>query len=97
MRISIYRQQDKYALAIRFINNMIPNIEDDIYPTILRKLAVKNNGLILLTGAIGSGKSTTLATMVNYRAKYAPCHIITLEDPIEYIFLLPKVLSTKES
>lgn len=92
LRISIYRQQDKYALAIRFINNMIPNIEDDIYPTILRKLAVKNNGLILLTGATGSGKSTTLATMVNYRAKYAPCHIITLEDPIEYIFSSTKSL-----
>ncbi|TCS79347.1 type IV pilus twitching motility protein PilT [Pectinatus cerevisiiphilus] len=92
LRISIYRQSNQYAFAIRFINKEIPSIDDGIYPEIIKKLVLKHSGLILLTGPAGSGKSTTLSAMLAYRAEHSPCHIITLEDPIEYIFSSTKSL-----
>lgn len=85
LRLSIYRESGRNAVAIRFINQTIPTL-DDIYPAVIKKLVLRQNGLILVTGPSGSGKSTTLASMLSYRAETSPCHIITLEDPIEYIF-----------
>ncbi len=92
LRISIYRQSKQIAVAVRIISNNIRSIENKEYPNILKQLALKDNGLILLTGPSGSGKSTTLAAMLSYRAEAQPCHIITLEDPIEYLFESQKSL-----
>lgn len=86
LRISIYKQQRQLAFAVRLICQTIKSIEDQEYPEILKKLILKKSGLILVTGPSGSGKSTTLSAMLSYRAQYRPCHIVTLEDPIEYIF-----------
>lgn len=85
LRISIYQQNNQIALALRLISNNIPDLTLNEYPGILQTLALKNSGLILLTGPSGCGKSTTLAAMIKYRLQKNPCHVITLEDPIEYI------------
>ena len=85
LRISIYRQKNQLAFALRLISNTIPELTAKQYPAILQTLALKNSGLILLTGPSGCGKSTTLAAMIKYRLQKNPCHVITLEDPIEYI------------
>lgn len=86
LRISVYRQSKQIAMAVRIISNNIRSIDDKEYPHILKQFALKDNGLILITGPSGSGKSTTLAAMLSYRAESQPCHVITLEDPIEYLF-----------
>ncbi|WP_196594288.1 type IV pilus twitching motility protein PilT [Pectinatus sottacetonis] len=93
LRISIYKQNNETALAVRLIKPNINSLENDsAYPDILKILVKKTNGLILITGPSGAGKSTTLASMIKYRAEYSPCHIITLEDPIEYLLTSQKSL-----
>lgn len=84
-RINAYRQQNHIAIAIRMIESQIPSIESLGMPNILYTLADKPQGLILVTGPTGSGKSTTLASMIDYINSTTSKHIITLEDPIEYV------------
>jgi len=84
-RINAYRQRGSYAMALRAIPMEIPDIEDLYLPEILRTLANKRRGIILVTGPTGSGKSTTLAAMINHINKTRKEHIVTLEDPIEYL------------
>ncbi|SMB94954.1 twitching motility protein PilT [Desulfonispora thiosulfatigenes DSM 11270] len=84
-RINIYRQRGSYSLAIRTVALNIPSIDDLGFPPILKELAMKQRGLILVTGPTGSGKSTTLASMIDYINTKRSCHILTLEDPIEYL------------
>lgn len=85
-RVNIYRQQGKLATAIRLLNHHIPRLEELGLPPILQTLAEEPRGLILVTGPTGSGKSTTLAAMIeNINCKRAE-HILTVEDPIEYIY-----------
>ncbi|MFJ7971186.1 type IV pilus twitching motility protein PilT [Psychrobacillus sp. NPDC096389] len=84
-RINAYHQQNNIAIAIRMIESKIPSIEDLGMPNILYTLADKPQGLILVTGPTGSGKSTTLASMIDYINSTTSKHIITLEDPIEYV------------
>jgi len=79
-RINAYHQQNNIAIAIRMIESKIPSIEDLGMPNVLYTL-----GLILVTGPTGSGKSTTLASMIDYINSTTSKHIITLEDPIEYV------------
>jgi len=84
-RVNAFRQKGTVSLVIRLIKFDIPSIEDLILPPILKDLILKPRGMILVTGATGSGKSTTLASMIDYRNRTMPGHIITLEDPIEYV------------
>lgn len=84
-RVNVYRQRDLPAVAMRLLRNDIPTIEDLRLPLILKDLAMAPRGLVLVTGPTGSGKSTTLAAMIDYININKAHHIITLEDPIEYI------------
>lgn len=84
-RINTYYQRACLALAVRIIPTRIPTIEELELPNILKKIAEKPQGLVLVTGPTGSGKSTTLAAMIQYMNETMRRHIITLEDPIEYL------------
>lgn len=83
-RVNVLRQRQFPALVIRRIVSHIPSVEDLRLPKILERLALEKRGLVLVTGITGSGKSTTLASMVDYRNRLLEGHIITIEDPIEY-------------
>lgn len=84
-RVNAYKQRGSYALAIRVVSINPPTLDELGFPDSLKELAMKPRGLILVTGPTGSGKSTTLAAMVSYINQNRSCHIITLEDPIEYL------------
>ncbi|SHH30449.1 twitching motility protein PilT [Caloranaerobacter azorensis DSM 13643] len=84
-RVNIYKQRGTYGMAIRAVSLRIPTIEELGLPEIVRELSRKQRGLILVTGPTGSGKSTTLASMIDCINKERSCHILTLEDPIEYL------------
>lgn len=83
-RVNAYYQRGQMALAIRPIPNRIPTFEELELPPVLKTFMDKPRGLVLVTGPTGSGKSTTLAAMINYVNQTAHKHIITLEDPIEF-------------
>ncbi|MBN1764969.1 MAG: PilT/PilU family type 4a pilus ATPase, partial [Sedimentisphaerales bacterium] len=85
-RINFYQQRGCLALAARLIYEQIPDFQKLKLPDIVRQLAARPLGLVLITGPIGSGKSTTVAAMVNYINQTRKCHIICIEDPIEYIY-----------
>jgi twitching motility protein PilT len=84
-RAHVYLQRLGRAAAFRLFPRSPPTLEQLGLPPILRQIAVCPHGLVLVTGACGSGKSSTLAAMINYRNRLAPCHILTLEDPIEFV------------
>lgn len=84
-RINVYKQRGTYGMAIRVVPLRIPTIEELGLPAIVKELSRKQRGLILVTGPTGSGKSTTLASMLDCINKERSCHILTLEDPIEYL------------
>ena len=85
-RVNIYRQRGTYAFAFRALKNKIPKIEDLNLPLKLKEIALEPRGLVLVTGPTGSGKSTTLASMIDYRNENSQDVIITIEDPVEYIY-----------
>ena len=85
-RVNIFRQQKKMAATIRLLNTKIPSLEELKMPTILYEMAQKPRGLVLVTGPTGSGKSTTLAAMIEYVNRTLDRHVITIEDPIEYMY-----------
>ncbi|MET0540300.1 MAG: PilT/PilU family type 4a pilus ATPase [Variovorax sp.] len=85
-RISAMRQRGTYAVVVRHIASVIPTFEDLNLPDILKTLIMEKRGLILMVGATGAGKSTTLASMLDYRNENAAGHILTVEEPIEYTF-----------
>lgn len=84
-RVNIYKQRNSVAIAIRLIPMEIPKLSTLGIPESVIKLAEKNRGLVLVTGPTGAGKSTTLASIINLINETKNCHIITLEDPIEYL------------
>jgi twitching motility protein PilU len=84
-RVNIFRQRNEVGLVIRNIKTDIPKIEQLGLPPILTKLIMQKRGLILFVGATGSGKSTSLAALIDYRNTNSTGHIITIEDPIEYV------------
>src|SRR5690606_401767 len=84
-RVNVFYQRNSIALAIRIIATTIPSLSELGMPKLLEKLAMKQKGLILITGLTGSGKSTTLAAMLDYMNETSAKHIVTLEDPIEYL------------
>ncbi|SDB95660.1 twitching motility protein PilT [Pelagirhabdus alkalitolerans] len=84
-RVNAYRQRGSYAMALRTIPIHIPSMDELHLPDVMHQLVNKRRGLILVTGPTGSGKSTTLASLINYINETRTEHIITLEDPIEYL------------
>lgn len=85
-RISAMRQRGTYAVVIRYIPLTIPLLDTLNLPSHLAELAMEKLGLVLMVGSTGSGKSTTLASMLDYRNERVTGHILTVEDPIEYLF-----------
>ena len=85
-RISAMRQRGQYAAVIRFISPDIPKLESLNLPPVLERLVMEKRGLILMVGATGAGKSTTLAAMLDHRNERVSGHILTVENPIEYMF-----------
>lgn len=83
-RVNILKQRQNTGLVIRRVETVIPSVNDLRLPPLLEKLSMEKRGLILLTGMTGSGKSTTLASMLDYRNTHKSGHILTIEDPIEY-------------
>lgn len=93
VRVNVFRQRGTISIAARYVNPVIPSFEDLLLPgDILRRICTNESGLVIVAGATGSGKSTTLAAMVDYINAHRRCHILTLEDPIEYIFTDKKSL-----
>ncbi len=85
-RISAMRQRGSYAVVIRYIATDIPLLETLNVPPVLSDLIMEKRGLILMVGATGAGKSTTLAAMIDQRNMKVPGHILTVEDPVEFLF-----------
>ncbi|MET0226003.1 MAG: PilT/PilU family type 4a pilus ATPase [Dokdonella sp.] len=84
-RVNVYRQRGEVALAIRYIPTEIPSIQSLRLPGMLQSLIMLPRGLILVVGSTGSGKSTTLASMLDHRNQTRGGHILTIEDPVEYL------------
>ena len=84
-RVSAFIQQGLTGCVIRTINSTIPTIEDLELPAVLKDIVMTKRGLVIVVGATGSGKSTTLASMVGYRNEKTRGHIVTIEDPVEYV------------
>lgn len=91
-RITIFRQQNKWSIAIRLLNDHIPGIKELGLPDVVEEFATYGEGLVLVTGVTGSGKSTTLAAIIGLINATLPEHIVTLEDPIEYIHIPNKCI-----
>jgi twitching motility protein PilU len=85
-RINVFRQRGDVAIVARYIKARIGNAEELHLPEILKELIMEKRGLVLVVGATGSGKSTTLASMIEHRSNTTGGHILTIEEPIEYIF-----------
>jgi len=86
-RISAMRQRGTYAVVVRYIANIIPSFDDLNLPDVLKSLIMDKRGLILMVGATGAGKTTTLASMIDYRNENASGHILTVEEPIEFTYV----------
>ena len=84
-RVSAFVQQGKVGIVFRVIADHIPSTEELGLPSLINELAMTKRGIVMVVGATGSGKSTTLAAMVGYRNEHSQGHIITIEDPIEYV------------
>ena len=84
-RVNFYKDKGSYAAAFRFITSEAPTLEDMNMPPIVTEIAQKPRGLVLVTGPTGSGKSTTLAAMIDYINRTRAEHILTIEDPIEFV------------
>lgn len=84
-RVNVFSQRGNYSIVLRKLNTVIPTLETLHFPDIFKQIAAEKTGLILVTGATGSGKTTTLAAVLNEINKSRPVHIVTLEDPVEYV------------
>ncbi|EDY87177.1 type II secretion system protein [gamma proteobacterium HTCC5015] len=85
-RVNIYMQRGEVSMVIRYIKSRIPSVEELNLPEVLKELILAKKGLILMVGATGSGKSTTLAAMIDHRNSAVAGHILTVEDPIEFVY-----------
>jgi len=96
-RINIFRQRGLISLAARHVSSHVPAFETLNLPLVLEKIADNNYGLVLVVGPTGCGKTTTIAAMIDYINRTHSCHIITIEDPIEYLFKDKKaIISQRE-
>jgi twitching motility protein PilU len=85
-RVNCFWQKGSAGLVVRYVTATIPKMADLLLPPVLSTLIMEKRGLILVVGATGSGKSTTLASMIDFRNEAGPGHILTMEDPVEYVF-----------
>ena len=85
-RINLFRQRGTAGIAIRAVNTNIPSFEDLHLPEAVKKMAKERRGLMIITGTTGSGKSTTIAALIEHMNSHRTDNIITVEDPIEYIY-----------
>jgi len=85
-RVNVYNQRGEVALVVRLIKSDVPTFEQLGLPAICVRLAMLKRGLVLFVGSAGSGKSTSLAATIRYRSEHADGHILTIEDPIEFLF-----------
>jgi twitching motility protein PilT len=85
-RMNVFRQRGMISLAARRVNTVVPPFEELHLPPVLAKICQSQQGLVLVVGPTGCGKTTTIASMINYINCTRSCHIITVEDPIEYLF-----------
>jgi len=84
-RVNVFMQQQRVGMVLRTITTKIPDLEEMGLPPVLKDVVMTKRGLVILVGGTGSGKSTTLAAMIGYRNKNSYGHIITIEDPVEYV------------
>ena len=84
-RVNVFAQRGNYSVVCRQLNATIPTLDQLKFPEIFKDIPKEKTGLVLVTGATGSGKSTTLAAILNEINRYKPVHIVTLEDPVEYV------------
>lgn len=94
-RVNIHRQRDSVGIVIRHIKTEIPTLEELRLPADLKEIIMRKRGLVLVTGATGSGKSTSLASMLDYRNDHSSGHVVTVEDPIEFIHPNKKSIFTQ--
>ena len=85
-RVNVFRQRGAVAMVVRHIKVNIPTVEELRLPTILKEIVMEKRGLIMVVGSTGSGKSSTLASMINHRNQSKSGHILTIEDPIEFMY-----------
>ncbi|MBN1795596.1 MAG: PilT/PilU family type 4a pilus ATPase [Sedimentisphaerales bacterium] len=85
-RINIFRQRGAISMAARRVESRVPQFEELHLPKTLEKIADRGQGLVLVVGPTGSGKTTTIASMIDFINQNRNCHIVTVEDPIEYVF-----------
>ena len=85
-RVNIYMQRGEVSMVIRYIKAEIPTLDELMLPEIYKSIIMKKKGLILVVGATGMGKSTSLASMIDHRNEHESGHILTIEDPIEFMF-----------
>ena len=96
-RINFYRQRGTYGIAIRSVNTRIPSFEELNLPAVLKNLSDSRRGLVIVTGTTGSGKSTTLAAMIEYINGTRTENVLTIEDPVEYVYRDKKsIISQRE-
>ncbi|HEU4774463.1 MAG TPA: PilT/PilU family type 4a pilus ATPase [Lysobacter sp.] len=84
-RVNVFKQRGEVGMVIRAIRSVIPSIEELQLPQVLKNIILEPRGLVLIVGSTGSGKSTTLASMIDHRNSNVSGHILTIEDPIEYL------------
>ncbi len=96
-RVNIFLQRSEVSMVIRYIKWVIPSLDELGLPPVLKKIVMEKTGLVLVVGSTGSGKSTTLASMLNYRNLKEGGHFLTIEDPIEFVFKHDKaIISQRE-